>query len=1134
MWKQNLRKIATASLAATVWFGGYNTVRAIDWDDANNTSADNNWSNTGNWNPDGSPSGQNVNIGNLPTAANDTTIVDLDFSISSLTLSGGADVDTNTNELLVNGATVVGGAGSTMLLRQSSNIAQQSLDTNTLTLDSGGTVQMFAGSVLEVDSGLLEINAGGALTGNGIVQLLDNPLAVTQLMENSGTLTATSNSPGDIFGSTAATLTINATSANARLDLDGDTETGVVNVNRADTLDINVPLDDPFGGTMNLGEGATLDISTAWSLSAGDININTGGIIVGFQGAAATIAGGAFTLGSGSINLDDIDRVVFDTTVTANGGAINNAGGITFNDTATIGAGTNFVMSGTSAAITVGAGKLVTINDADFNLDGAGTTTNFTTIGDGGELDINLNAAIVDMGYGHTITLNGGTLDVVNAGTADRWSISPSGVVNVNDAAATSRLQGDGLLIDGGDIVVNANADLRIETADVVFGNNASVSVAAGATFDLVNTAFFQGTGTSFTGAGTLVAANTNEVNLATTFNVATLDLDAGDWLFQAATIVNANNVETGGSNDVGNNQVFTIANTGSLTINLPNATDFWRLDSNGDLIYNGDAAIGTFLQGNDVEIDGDFDVNGQGRTTARLVNISSQVDIAAAGRLQLGGGNLTDVNTIAGGTINGPGTLGADTNHSLHGFGTINATIDFTGSADLRADNGELVVTGAINDARNVGTADVDGILNVVPAWNSAGVATVSLFGGELKGGQLTLGNALGLSGHGLVTAKLINNSRINASAGTLKVQTALNDNDWDGAGGVGVLSATNGALQLLDNANTNFSGTVSVTGGSITTDGFGFNHVVGSTVSLDNGTYVSTSQTVFNGAVNVAAGGGVMTIKPFATFAAGSNTTLTGNLRLDNTETRIAAGATFGGGGVLINDPNRFLNLQDGANVGVAIQNNGRLISTGDSQVTGLDYVQGATGNADFSLSGTNPVSDFDRLSLSGLAQLAGRLSVSLPFGYVPALGDTYQIISAPAGVSGEFTSYNIPVFDLTRSLAVKYNANNVTLQVIAGFWGDYNGNGEVDAADYTLYRDSLGQAVAPFTGADGSGNGVIDVADYNVWVANFGKINALSSVAAIAASSSAVPEPAGMVLVVGLVGLAALSRKQTGRKR
>jgi pimeloyl-ACP methyl ester carboxylesterase len=52
-----------------------------------------------------------------------------------------------------------------------------------------------------------------------------------------------------------------------------------------------------------------------------------------------------------------------------------------------------------------------------------------------------------------------------------------------------------------------------------------------------------------------------------------------------------------------------------------------------------------------------------------------------------------------------------------------------------------------------------------------------------------------------------------------------------------------------------------------------------------------------------------------------------------------------------------------------------------------------------------------------------------------------------------------------------------------------GDYNLNGAVDAADYTVWRDSLGQAVAAFTGADGNGTGTVDASDYALWKANFG---------------------------------------------
>ena len=58
------------------------------------------------------------------------------------------------------------------------------------------------------------------------------------------------------------------------------------------------------------------------------------------------------------------------------------------------------------------------------------------------------------------------------------------------------------------------------------------------------------------------------------------------------------------------------------------------------------------------------------------------------------------------------------------------------------------------------------------------------------------------------------------------------------------------------------------------------------------------------------------------------------------------------------------------------------------------------------------------------------------------------------------------------------------------VEGLLGDYNLNNVVDAADYAVWRNTLGTNVAIFTGADGSGNGTIDQADYNVWRANFGR--------------------------------------------
>jgi hypothetical protein len=77
-----------------------------------------------------------------------------------------------------------------------------------------------------------------------------------------------------------------------------------------------------------------------------------------------------------------------------------------------------------------------------------------------------------------------------------------------------------------------------------------------------------------------------------------------------------------------------------------------------------------------------------------------------------------------------------------------------------------------------------------------------------------------------------------------------------------------------------------------------------------------------------------------------------------------------------------------------------------------------------------------------------------------------------------------------------------------------GDYNRDGLVDASDYVVWRKTMGQNLAPYSGADGSGNGTIDEADYDFWRARFGDSLAGGTGAA---AEVAVPEPASALLMV-----------------
>jgi hypothetical protein len=91
---------------------------------------------------------------------------------------------------------------------------------------------------------------------------------------------------------------------------------------------------------------------------------------------------------------------------------------------------------------------------------------------------------------------------------------------------------------------------------------------------------------------------------------------------------------------------------------------------------------------------------------------------------------------------------------------------------------------------------------------------------------------------------------------------------------------------------------------------------------------------------------------------------------------------------------------------------------------------------------------------------------------------------------------------------------NRNHIVLTnfVSVPLPGDYNHNGIVDAADYTVWRDTLGRTGAGLA-ADGNGNNQIDAGDYTFWKMHFGQSAPGSG--AGASANAAVPEPATIVL-------------------
>ncbi len=83
--------------------------------------------------------------------------------------------------------------------------------------------------------------------------------------------------------------------------------------------------------------------------------------------------------------------------------------------------------------------------------------------------------------------------------------------------------------------------------------------------------------------------------------------------------------------------------------------------------------------------------------------------------------------------------------------------------------------------------------------------------------------------------------------------------------------------------------------------------------------------------------------------------------------------------------------------------------------------------------------------------------------------------------------------------------------------GLPGDYNGDGIVDAADYTVWRDTLGSGSE--LAADGDNSGQIDAPDYALWRQHYG-----DAASGGAASNAPVPEPSAMASLLLLTAVLA----------
>lgn len=931
---------------------------------------------------------------------------------------------------------------------------------------SNGSILATDGLQLNIAATTL-ISADSELRGVGVVEFGNADGVTSRTLINDGKI--------DVVSTVGGTRTLRALSVD-RLDLDGDGENGfLIAANSYPDVDqdslsliIDGELADAFSGTIQLGSrdriaflrDAAFDgaVFQSFGVANAPSRINGTGRV--------DVSNSTFTIAGPAVIENEIAFVGTGNTIALSGSgtSLTLAGTTSIADASalTLAAGTTLIVTGETA-----------IRETTGNLDWDGSGSARTTISGNGRLTLDVNRVdSSDNTFNGQLTLNDEADLSVNV-AATSWSTL--GPLTKNNAG-TSTISGDALVVSA---AMNVNAG-TLELPTTTFASTSAVTING--TAILGADSVFAGA-SSIGGTGTLRVSGSSSVTSNTTVNTAHFDWD-GETAGSTHTINNGavftvNAVTWGTPGNAEMNDAITVGGSGGQLI--VNTASSWTMRR---ALTTNPTKTGTTTIGGTARLvfDGtDALLHAKGNTTlATPVTLGPASSAVVDATLNIGA-NLT----LDGATVAGPGTINLQGSRTLTGHGTISATVAGTLSAAVRADDGVLELAGPIGVIGTLGTADDDGVLAFTNAVSTTTLGNLDLQGGELRGPGVTIAHGNGITGRGLVSAKLINNSRIHAITGTLVVATANHDNDWDGTTNSGVLSAASGrVLELRDNATSAFAGTVDIApSGELFANGFSLDFEPASTLSLAASTFRSTHATTIRGQVTIAAGNeSRIDIGNDAalTFASGSSTTLNADLRVANGRTRVSSGATFGGVGKLVIPADRELVIDADATIAAGVIVDGRLLpggSNGTATVSLGSLGLGSTATLFIDVGGLGMPHN-DRISVNGFATLDGLLDVTFGGAVVPAAGQTFTFLTAGA-ISGTFDNVSTRGLPTGLSPEIRYFADRVELVLngVAVASGDFDADGDLDANDINqLFSVADGAVTGANARFDVNGDGLI----------------------------------------------------------
>ncbi len=947
-----------------------------------------------------------------------------------------------------------GTIGGALHLGQSNatgSAAEVNLSTNA-TLDVAGDLNMVSlGSTNQ--TGVLIVNATTTFTIDGDINIgAGTGTTQTTAVMVGGTFTQNGTSTFNLGTSTGAGNT-----SNFAVNTGGIATTGTGNITIGDTGTLDIQ-----GGTFNAGNAITMTSGSTVTLNGGELNAtsgldNTANGTLNFQNGMLTVTGGAFSPNAGGDYFIDgptpveMPHLVVGVGATANLNQDLHIARI-HNGELTIAAGGQVTnTNGRIASLTGSSTGIVTVT----GVGSTWTNSNFLTVGSSGNGTLSIEDGGQVISAGGTIGGNTASNFVTVTGIGSTWT--NSGILNVGE---------------GGGAILSIESGGQVSNTDgTIGGSNANTVMVT-----------VMGTGSTWTNSGELTVGN---------FGEGTLQIKDQGQVSSSSGILGKFNGDVG---------TVTVSNAGSeWNTNILTVGD----EGHGSL----NIADGATVSAGVVSIAED---TGSGEVTVDNASLTISSGVGS-GNLFVGSIGDATLDVLNAGVVSSVNGIMSDEDPGA----TSVATVDGLGSMWQLIDNLDVGVNGTAT--LNVNN---NGLVTVGSATTVSSNSTVAIGGGRLEFGTTdfdSFSRITGTSGSlegdlptltGYTDVATLPSSQLKALLDLSEVRLTNNGYLFGyGTPGVALINSSLGEVETTTGERMRFDngtndGQITLTGGQIHfTQSFTNNSaglVIGNGTFRADGGMTNEGDIAFSATANVI---GDMTNNAAGTIiSAGGSTTFFDDV-VNNGEIRTA-----------INSATVYF----GSYSGLGDTGTGTVIMEGDLKPGSSPGMMAFGGDLSFGLSAGLEIElggllsgDFDQLDIAGDFSLAGNLMISLINGFQLSQAMEFMIAEVDGDLLGTFAGLAdgalVGSFGGT-DLFIDYDGgdgNDVVLYT-AGLAGDFNNDGIVDAADYTVWRDGLGTTYTQ--------------ADYDVWVNNYGQVASLSHLV----ESSSVPEPSAAFLLFSLIAL------------